>query len=607
MTNDSRPGPESDVTGAPPSIVGDVVSGSIASPVAVCTLGSRSLLPAFAGRPEIAVAGRVFTENVGVERMVQNLVAFKTLRFLIVCGRETRHRVGQTIISLHRSGLDVEDRVIGSEAPEPLLPNLTPDRASGVPRAGHRRRHDRRRGRRGDPARARALAELPVASPAADDSAVVPATHEAVVERVTATRDPVSTWSYDPVGYFLVLVDRARRLLRLEQYTPGHRLLRVIEGRRAEEISHTVVRLGQVTLLAHAAYLGRELAKAEAALTLGLEYEQDRPLLRRPSPSVRPDQRLTRRTPVATVLAIAAHPDDELSGPATWRSWRPRATTCTSSAPPVARVARSASRRSGRSRAWASSAWSRCAAPAGRSGAREVWFLDFVDPWMEIGGEALAIDADPPTFCSALAERIGALKPDIVITHGSNGEYGHPQHVYTHRAVRAALGLLAPWQPPELLTWCANTGDAETDRVVNQDDPADIALDVSPWFDRKLAAAQAHVSQHAMFLRNNKTGDIGNAIRRDEAFHRWPVDRFPPVSDGGAARRPGGRQVALTAPARNATPSYRFFPCTPQHGWSAPSGGTIPGQRCPTWTLRTASDPHEYEIGVSSMPQLTTS
>ena len=111
---------------------------------------------------------------------------------------------------------------------------------------------------------------------------------------------------------------------------------------------------------------------------------------------------------------------------------------------------------------------------------------------------------------------------------------------YTHRAVMAALGTLAPWQPKEVLTWCANTGDAETDRVVNQDDPADIALDVSPWFDRKLGAANAHVSQHAMFLRNNKTNDLANAIRRNEAFKRWPLGDFPAVAD---VVRPGGREV----------------------------------------------------------------
>jgi tetrahydromethanopterin S-methyltransferase subunit A len=67
----------------------------------------------------------------------------------------------------------------------------------------------------------------------------------------------------------------------VEQYTQSHRLVRILEGRGAEEICHTIVRLEQVTLLAHAAYLGRELARAESALAFGLDYEQDRPLSRR--------------------------------------------------------------------------------------------------------------------------------------------------------------------------------------------------------------------------------------------------------------------------------------------------------------------------------------
>jgi len=243
---------------------------------------------------------------------------------------------------------------------------------------------------------------------------------------------------------------------------------------------------------------------------------------------------------VATVLAIAAHPDDELFGAGYLAKLAAEGNElhilCTTRGeggevgePPVGPKSRLGELRvvemhnSGAA-----------------LGARSVQFLDFVDPWMEIGGEALAIDAEPGEFVAALAERIGALRPDVVITHGSNGEYGHPQHVYTHRAVMGALGTLAPWRPGELLTWCADTGNAATDRVVNQDDPADVDLDVSPWFERKLAAANAHVSQHAMFMRNNKTNDLANALRRQEAFRRWPTDSFPPVDE---VVRPGGREV----------------------------------------------------------------
>lgn len=243
---------------------------------------------------------------------------------------------------------------------------------------------------------------------------------------------------------------------------------------------------------------------------------------------------------MATVLAIAAHPDDELFGAGYLAKLAAEGNDlyvlCTTRGeggevgePPVGPKARLGEFRV-----------IEMQASARALGARDVWFLDFVDPWMEIGGEALAIDAQPAEFCAALAERIGALRPDIIVTHGSNGEYGHPQHVYTHRAVLAALGTLAPWRPSELLTWCANAGDAGTDRVINQDDPADFALDVSPWFDRKLGAAQAHVSQHAMFLRNNSTTELAHALRRNEAFKRWPLDSLPAVD---SVVRPDGREV----------------------------------------------------------------
>lgn len=265
-----------DVGGDRPAIVGDVVFGDMESPVAVCTLASRSMLAKLAGRPEIAVAGRVFTENVGIERMVQNLAAFESVRFLIVCGRETRHNVGQTILALHTSGLDADSRVIGSDAPEPIMPNLTAQQVRafqvritvvdmmGVTDA------------EAVVERARALAESPAPESAPRSQAERSPVGTVAVERIVATRDPVEAWIYDPVGYFLVFVDGTRRLLRVEQYTPEHRQVRVIEGTTAEEICHTIVRLEQVTLLAHAAYLGRELAKAETALRLGLPYEQDR-------------------------------------------------------------------------------------------------------------------------------------------------------------------------------------------------------------------------------------------------------------------------------------------------------------------------------------------
>src|SRR4051794_13589611 len=69
-------------------------------------------------------------------------------------------------------------------------------------------------------------------------------------------------------------------------------------------------------------------------------------------------------------------------------------------------------------------------------GVRDVMFLPFADPRMEIGGTARRIDVPLHEFVAAIADCLRRIKPDIVLTHGSNGEYGHPQHVYTHQATR---------------------------------------------------------------------------------------------------------------------------------------------------------------------------
>ncbi len=56
------------------------------------------------------------------------------------------------------------------------------------------------------------------------------------------------------------------------------KLNKIITGKSAKAICDTIVREGLVSRLDHAAYLGRELQKAEIALKNDLEYEQCDPL-----------------------------------------------------------------------------------------------------------------------------------------------------------------------------------------------------------------------------------------------------------------------------------------------------------------------------------------
>lgn len=159
----------------------------------------------------------------------------------------------------------------------------------------------------------------------------------------------------------------------------------------------------------------------------------------------------------------------------------------------------------------------RCAAR--ELGAREVFFLPFVDPYMEIGGEARPIDVPLDNFVSAIADYIRELQPDLILTHGSNGEYGHPQHRLTHRATRMAMALFR--KPISLATWCAWYEPSEYERLLNQDDLADLVLDISPWLLPKTAAAICHRSQHTMFRRNRQTPRVADIVLRTESWHIW--------------------------------------------------------------------------------------
>jgi len=94
-------------------------------------------------------------------------------------------------------------------------------------------------------------------------------------QRIEVPKHPDS-WELDPLGVFRVFVDRARsRVCALYIGRKGRLLLC---SRTARDLLLEIVSRGLVSRLDHAAYLGRELAKAEEALRIGRSYVQDEPL-----------------------------------------------------------------------------------------------------------------------------------------------------------------------------------------------------------------------------------------------------------------------------------------------------------------------------------------
>lgn len=72
-----------------------------------------------------ALAGTLQTENIGIEKIICNVVSNPNIRYLVVCGPESPgHLVGDAILALAKNGLDERKRIIGTEAPTPYLFNI---------------------------------------------------------------------------------------------------------------------------------------------------------------------------------------------------------------------------------------------------------------------------------------------------------------------------------------------------------------------------------------------------------------------------------------------------------------------------------------------------
>jgi tetrahydromethanopterin S-methyltransferase subunit A len=71
------------------------------------------------------LAGTVRTENIGLEKVICNLVANPNIRYLAVCGQESPdHLVGDALLALSRNGIDAQRQIIGARAPAPFLFNI---------------------------------------------------------------------------------------------------------------------------------------------------------------------------------------------------------------------------------------------------------------------------------------------------------------------------------------------------------------------------------------------------------------------------------------------------------------------------------------------------
>ncbi|MFP4171083.1 MAG: hypothetical protein ACLFUV_08730 [Methanomassiliicoccales archaeon] len=106
-----------------PILGGDFVLGDGASAVAIVGRGEVEVPPDL-----YAIIGWFKTENLGIERMVANLIANPDIRCLVLCGREEfGHFPGDALLSLHQNGVDGDMRIVGTKAAIPFLCNIPPE------------------------------------------------------------------------------------------------------------------------------------------------------------------------------------------------------------------------------------------------------------------------------------------------------------------------------------------------------------------------------------------------------------------------------------------------------------------------------------------------
>jgi tetrahydromethanopterin S-methyltransferase subunit A len=104
-----------------PVTSGDYITGDLNSRVAVVTLSSDyrawNLI-------NYAICGTCFTENFGIEKIIVNVLTNPNINCLIVCGEESDHLAGKSIISLAENGVFTMAglrKIIGSNSPLPYL------------------------------------------------------------------------------------------------------------------------------------------------------------------------------------------------------------------------------------------------------------------------------------------------------------------------------------------------------------------------------------------------------------------------------------------------------------------------------------------------------
>jgi LmbE family N-acetylglucosaminyl deacetylase len=156
--------------------------------------------------------------------------------------------------------------------------------------------------------------------------------------------------------------------------------------------------------------------------------------------------------------------------------------------------------------------------------------LGYPDPVVGPDQALYPFTTDLARLAAQVAEQIQRRDVDILISHGTNGEYGHPAHLLCNKASR----LVAASSQDSLFflyTVAAAYPEHPKPRILNRSDPAHIVINVRSVLNNKIQAALCHKTQHALFIRRasieaGRRVKVPEVILKEESLHRvYPAKR----------------------------------------------------------------------------------
>src|SRR5712664_1650611 len=258
--------------------------GDPSGPVAVCALTSERLISPLVSLPGVAIAGMVYTANLGITRIIVNITSNPAIRFLLICGKDSAlFKPGQSIVALAEKGVDDKKRTIDAAGYDPVLPSIDPAQVAQFRKQVEILDWTGEEDLQVLQDRVKSLSDRNPGVFVTGQEAVKPRKQEEFVSlRPGGQREPLL---YDPKGYFVITIEPEQKEILLRHYLPDHTPAHEMRGRGATSMLLGLLRDGLVTQLSHAGYLGEELAKAQTALQFGLRYDQDRLLRPRETPA----------------------------------------------------------------------------------------------------------------------------------------------------------------------------------------------------------------------------------------------------------------------------------------------------------------------------------